>query len=282
MENAFFAFAITLFAGLCTGIGSLIAFFNKKSNPKFLSVSLGFSAGVMIYVSMVELFFQAKQDLVRELGLVKGSWITVIAFFGGMFLIAVIDKLIPSSENPHELHSVEELHDKHPDKSHHAEQIKKREEAIKNHRLMRLGLFTALAISIHNFPEGLATFVAALQEPQIAIPIAAAIAIHNIPEGIAVSVPIFYATGSRKKALLYSFLSGLTEPLGALLGYLIILPFISDALMGIIFALVAGIMVFISLDELLPSAREYGEHHLAIYGLVAGMIIMAVSLLLFL
>ena len=145
-----------------------------------------------------------------------------------------------------------------------------------------MGLFTALAIGIHNFPEGLATFIAALQEPSIAIPIAVAIALHNVPEGIAVSVPIYYATGSKKKAFLYSFLSGLSEPLGAIIGYLILRPFLNDTIMGIIFGMVAGIMIYISLDELLPSAREYGEHHLSIYGLVAGMILMAVSLLLFL
>ena len=144
-----------------------------------------------------------------------------------------------------------------------------------------MGVFTALAIGIHNFPEGLATFIAALQEPAIGISIAIAIALHNIPEGVAVSVPIYYATGSRKKALGYSLLSGLAEPLGALIGFLILMPFLNDTLFGIIFALVAGIMVFISLDELLPSAREYGEHHLSIYGLVGGMVLMAVSLLLF-
>lgn len=281
MDNVLFAFALTIFAGLSTGIGSALAFFTKKSNTKFLSVSLGFSAGVMIYVSMVEIFFKAKDSLVNELGLEKGSWIAVIAFFGGMLIIGLIDKLIPSSENPHELHSIEELNDAHPAESHHREQIKKREEAQKNHKLLRMGVFTALAISIHNFPEGLATFVAALHDPTIAIPIAAAIAIHNIPEGIAVSVPIYFATGSKKKAFLYSFLSGLSEPLGALIGYLLLLPFMSASMMGIVFAIVAGIMVFISLDELLPSAREYGEHHLSIYGLVAGMIVMAVSLLLF-
>lgn len=158
---------------------------------------------------------------------------------------------------------------------------KKREEAQKNNKLMRLGLFTALAIAIHNFPEGLATFIVAIHDPQIAIPIALAIAIHNIPEGIAVSVPIYYATGSKRKAFFYSFLSGFSEPIGALAGYLILMPLMNDMLMGIIFALVAGIMVFISLDELLPAAREYGEHHLSIYGLVAGMMVMAVSLLLF-
>jgi len=280
MNNVLFAFLLTLFAGLCTGIGSALAFFTKKSNTKFLSVSLGFSAGVMIYVSMIEIYFKAKDSLVSELGLEKGSWITAIAFFGGMFIIGLIDRLIPSSENPHEMHSIEEMNSDHPDETHHLEQIKKREEAQRNHKLLRMGMFTALAIAIHNFPEGLATFIAALYDPSIAIPIAIAIAIHNIPEGIAVSVPIYFATGSRRKAFLYSFLSGLAEPLGALIGYVLLMPYLTPTVMGIVFAIVAGIMVFISLDELLPSAREYGEHHLAIYGLVSGMMVMAVSLLL--
>jgi len=282
VNNVWFAFGLTLFAGLSTGVGSILAFFTKKSNTKFLSISLGFSAGVMIYVSMVEIFFKARGSLIEELGTVRGSWITVVAFFGGMLLIGVIDQLVPSSENPHELHSIEEMNEKHPEEGHHAVQIKMREEAKKNHKLLRMGLFTALALAIHNFPEGLATFIAALHEPEIAIPIAVAIGIHNVPEGIAVSVPIYFATGSRKKAFFYSFLSGLAEPVGALVGYLILMPFMSDALMGVVFAMVAGIMVFISLDELLPSAREYGEHHLSIYGMVGGMVLMAISLLLFL
>lgn len=281
MGNVWFAFALTMFAGLSTGIGSFLAFFTKKSNTKFLAISLGFSAGVMIYVSMIEIFAKAQATLVTSLGQDKGAWVTVIAFFGGMLLIGIIDKLVPSSENPHELHSVEELNEAHPETGHHAEQIERRKEALKNKKLLRMGIFTALAIAIHNFPEGLATFIAAIQEPEIAIPIAAAIAIHNIPEGVAVSVPIYYATGSKKKAFFYSFLSGLAEPVGALVGYLILMPFMSETLMGVVFALVAGIMVFISLDELLPSAQEYGEHHLSIYGLVAGMVVMAVSLLLF-
>ncbi|HCW03948.1 MAG TPA: zinc transporter ZupT [Clostridium sp.] len=267
MNNILFAFGLTIFAGLSTGIGSALAFFTKKTNTKFLSLSLGFSAGVMIYVSMIEIFFKAKDSLTAELGLKKGSWITVIAFFGGMLLIALIDNLVPSGENPHNVQKIEEL-----------DTSKKPSDS----KLLRTGLFTALAVGIHNFPEGLATFISALQEPSIAIPIAVAIAIHNIPEGIAVSVPVYYATGSRKKAFLYSFLSGLSEPIGALVGYLVLMPFINDLMFGIIFAAVAGIMVFISLDELLPSAREYGEHHLSIYGLVAGMAVMAVSLLLFL
>ncbi|MGL5541188.1 MAG: zinc transporter ZupT [Erysipelotrichaceae bacterium] len=282
MNNVGFAFLLTVFAGLSTGIGSALAFFAKKSNTKFLAISLGFSAGVMIYVSMVEIFFKAKDSLVGELGLKTGSWVTVIAFFGGMLLIGVIDKLIPSSENPHELHSIEEMNSDHPVETHHRVQIEKRKEAQRTHKLMRMGILTALAIGIHNFPEGLATFIAGLNDPTIAIPIALAIAIHNIPEGIAVSVPIYYATGSKRRAFFYSFLSGVSEPLGALVGYLILMPYMNDTVMGIVFAMVAGIMVFISLDELLPSAREYGEHHLSIYGLVGGMVVMSVSLLLFL
>ncbi|CUH92744.1 zinc transporter ZupT [Herbinix luporum] len=261
-----FAFLLTLFAGLSTGIGSALSLLTKKTNTKFLSIALGFSAGVMIYVSFVEIFTKAKDSLVAELGEVGGSWATVGAFFFGIFLIALIDKLIPDTENPHEIHTVEEMDGK--SESHKA-------------NLMRMGMFTALAVGIHNFPEGLATFTAALGDPSLGIPIAVAIAIHNIPEGIAVAVPVFYATGSRKKAFRLSLLSGLSEPVGALIGYLLLYRFFNDITFGLIFASVAGIMVYISLDELLPAAREYGEHHLSIYGLIAGMAVMALSLLLF-
>ena len=217
----------------------------------------------MIYVSMIEIFVEAQTLLTAQAGAKAGGWLTVLAFFGGMLLIAVIDKLIPSAENPHEVKSVE------------AEQ----EVAPAPGKMMRMGILTAVAIAVHNFPEGLATFVSALQAPSIAIPIVAAIAMHNIPEGIAVSVPIYQATGSKRKAFLYSFLSGLAEPVGALTGWLILMPVMNDLVFGIIFAAVAGIMVFISFDELLPAAREYGEHHLSIYGLISGMAVMAVSLL---
>lgn len=271
-ENVLFAFILTLLAGLSTGIGSTIAFFAKKTNTKFLSISLGFSAGVMIFVSMIEIFPKAQDTLRAELGLKAGSWATVGAFFGGIFLMALIDRLVPSGENPHTMYKIEAIDNLDS----------KNTKGKSDESLLRMGKFTALAIAIHNFPEGLATFISALQEPSIAIPIAVAISIHNIPEGIAVSVPIYYATGDKKKAFKWSFLSGLTEPVGALVGYLILMPFINDVIFGIIFAGVAGIMVFISLDELLPTAEEYGEHHLAIYGLVAGMVVMAISLLLFL
>lgn len=278
--NVLFAFALTLFAGLSTGIGSAIALFAKRTNMKFLSISLGFSAGVMIYVSLVEILQKANEHLVDSLGEVKGAWIALISFFGGILLIAVIDKLIPSEENPHEIKLVEELETGREEFESEHQELNS-EKKVAKHKLMRMGMFTALAIAIHNFPEGIATFIAGLQDPTIAIPIAIAIAIHNIPEGIAVSAPIYYATGDKKKAFKYSFISGLAEPVGAIIGYVLLSPFLNDTLFGVVFGIVAGIMVFISIDELLPAAREYGEHHLSIYGLIAGMFIMAISIVLF-
>jgi zinc transporter, ZIP family len=276
------AFGLTVFAGLSTGIGSALAFFTKTTNTRFLAVALGFSAGVMIYVSMVEILFKARESLVSDLGIVHGNWITLISFFGGIALIALIDRLVPTAENPHEVRMVEDVSEANPVK------ISKKEPNLggsikddhKKNKLMRMGLMSAIAITVHNFPEGLATFIAALSDLSIGIPIAIAIAIHNIPEGIAVSVPIYYATGSKKKAFKYSFLSGLAEPVGALIGWLILMPYLNESMFGVIFAAVAGIMVFISLDELLPAAREYGEHHLSIYGLISGMAVMGVSLVL--
>lgn len=267
MDNVAFAFGLTLLAGLATGVGSALAFFTKRTNTKVLSVALGFSAGVMIYVSMIEIFVKAKDSLVDALGDTQGYWMTTVGFFAGILMIAVIDRLVPSFENPHEVRGVEELEDP--------------EERKKRNSLLRMGMLSALAIGIHNFPEGLATFTSALQDPALGVSIAVAIAIHNIPEGIAVSVPVYYATGSRKRAFGLSFLSGVSEPVGALVGYLILLPFFNDIIYGVLFAAVAGIMVFISLDELLPTAEKYGEHHLSIYGVIAGMGIMAASLLAF-
>lgn len=265
-STVIFAFLLTLLAGLATGIGSALALLTNRTNKKFLSVALGFSAGVMIYISFVDIFQKAQEALVADLGEKTGNWATVGGFFFGILFIALIDKFVPEVENPHEVHTVEEMDGQ--SESHKT-------------NLMRMGFVTALAIAIHNFPEGMATFTAALYDPKLGVSIAVAIAIHNIPEGIAVAVPIFYATGNRWKAFKLSFLSGLSEPAGALIGYLLLHRFFNDMIFGFIFASVAGIMVYISLDGLLPAAREYGEHHLSIYGLIAGMAVMALSLLLF-
>lgn len=265
--NVLLALGLTIFAGLATGIGSLLAFFTSRTNTKFLSIALGFSAGVMIFVALVEIFVKAKDALVSELGEVNGYWMTLVGFFGGMIFIALIDRLLPSLGNPHDVKSVEAM-DLQPTSAEHA-------------RLMKMGVFTALAIGIHNFPEGIATFMSAMSDPSLGVAIAIAVAIHNVPEGIAVAVPIYYATGSRKKAFKLSFLSGVAEPVGAIVAYLLLMPFLSDLMFGVIFAGVAGIMVFISLDELLPAAKEYDETHSSIYGVVAGMMVMAASLVLF-
>jgi ZIP family zinc transporter len=259
------AFGLTALAGLSTGIGSAITLFTRNFDRRFLSGALGFSAGVMIYVSLVEIFQKSQNVLCLALGNKLGAWINVGAFFGGIVVIAIIDRLIPACDNPHEVH--------------HLRKKNQGSECLVS--LHRTGVFVALAIAIHNFPEGLATFMSALGDIRLGIVIAVAIAVHNIPEGISVAVPIYYATGNKKKAFMYSFLSGLAEPFGALFGYVLLRPFFDEVMFGIVFAAVAGIMVFISIDELIPSAEEYGEHHYCIYGFLGGMAVMALSLLLF-
>lgn len=245
---------LTLLAGLSTGIGSAIAYFIRKPKIIYLSFSLGFSAGVMIYISFMELLPSAMEK--------AGETWSLVAFFTGIIFIGVIDIIIPEAENPHHLSIPQDI-------------SKAKEDAS----LMRTGLFTALAIGIHNFPEGLGTFATALTDIKLGVIIAIAVAIHNIPEGIAVSIPLFYATGNRNKAFLYSFLSGLSEPLGALLGFLILMPFLSEVFVASLLASVAGIMVYISVDEIIPTAHRTGHGHAVILGLVLGMFIMALSLL---
>lgn len=274
MPVELFAFMLTLLAGLATGIGSAIAFFARRTDFTFLSVSLGFSAGVMLYVSFIEIFPSAHDAISAEHSATAANWITVAAFFGGILLVGLIDFLVPDVANPHEYHSADQFLSEPGDNK-----ILYRADGHSNAKLMRMGLFTAAALALHNFPEGFATFLSALQDPQLGVLIAVAIAIHNIPEGIAVSLPIYYATGSRWLAFRLSFLSGLSEPLGALIGWLILRPFITDTMFGIVFAAIGGIMVYISLDELLPTAEKYGKHHHAILGLIAGMAVMALSLL---
>ncbi|MDT8287214.1 MAG: zinc transporter ZupT [Elusimicrobiales bacterium] len=296
MENAAFALGLTLFAGMATGVGSLIAFAAKRTNYRFLSVSTGFSAGVMLYVSFVEIFHKGSISLVEAYGDPAGHWVNAGSFFAGMLLIGLIDNLVPSHENPHETHSEAEEAPLHDPNAHVPTAKECREAAasgvagahehIRKGKLMRMGLFTALAITIHNFPEGLATFLAALNDPGLGVAIAVAVALHNIPEGVSVSVPIFYATGNRRKAFLYSFFSGLAEPVGALIAWLGIRVVLGPGgvvppqVMGALFAGVAGIMVYISVDELLPTSRAYGKGHDSLFGLVAGMAVMALSLLL--
>ncbi len=246
-EDIWIPILITILAGLSTGIGSVASLFIKDFRHSYLSVTLGFSAGVMIYVSFVELLGNSIEDV----GFVWAN----LGFFGGIAFMFLIDRIVPHN--------------------YFEEQV---ESASENSRLMDAGVFTAVGIAIHNFPEGMGVLFSSISDLSLGIPLAVAIAIHNIPEGIAVSMPIYYATKSRKTAFLYSFFSGVAEPLGAIIGFFILRPFLNDFVLAITLAAVGGIMVFISFDELLPLSFDTGEEHLAIVGSVVGMAVMAVSL----
>lgn len=263
------AFGLTLAAGLSTGLGSAIAFFARRTNLRLLSVATGFSAGVMLWVSFVEILPKAESALGTSHGARDAAWLAVGAFFLGIALILAIDRLVPGDENPHEVRTALEL----------ASLDEGRSLPVAS-KLRRTGMAVAVAIAIHNFPEGLATFLSALDDPKVGLAIAVAVAFHNIPEGVSVAVPIFYATGKRRAAFGWSLLSGLAEPLGAAVGYLVLRPFLTSSVMGVLFGAVAGIMVYISLDELLPTSRAFGQGHDSLYGLLLGMGAMAVSLLL--
>ncbi|EAC1618649.1 zinc transporter ZupT [Campylobacter jejuni] len=281
-EQIFIAMLLTLFAGFSTAIGSIIAFFSRKDDLRVLSLGLGFSAGVMIYISFMEILPTALKDFKNHYDSHWAELLGLACFFGGILISLLIDKLIPEDVNPHE--PKEDLSElkicplpqkgQNPPKFHPGEKL----HQINTKALKRTGIFTALAIAIHNFPEGFATFISSLDNLTLGIAIAIAVAIHNIPEGLAVSLPIYHATGDKKKAFIYSALSGFAEPLGAFVGALILLPFIGDLTLAISFAVIAGIMVFISLNELLPAAKTYDKAHDSLYGLIAGMAIMALSL----
>ena len=243
---------LSTLAGLSTLIGGALGLISRKPGPAFMSLTLGFSAGVMILVSFVELLGEG----IEAVGFAPAH----LAFFLGMAAMFLVDALIP--------HDYFEVHEHGPGHGH---------DPHKN-ALMKTGLFVALGLGIHNFPEGMASFVGALENPSLGISIAVAIAIHNIPEGLAVAAPILAASGSRKKAMLWTFVSGIVEPLGAGVAALILMPFLSDAILGYVLAAVAGVMVFISLDELIPTARSYGREHLSILGVMIGMIVMFLSL----
>jgi len=243
---------LSFFAGLSTTLGSLIAFLFKRYKPKFcyLCIAFGFSAGVMIFISFTELL---------RVGIETTSMLFAFsAFFVGVIIIYLIDVFIPHT------YEEEEAHDS-------------------KGRLTRTATLLTLGIAIHNFPEGIAVMFSSITDPKLGILIALAIALHNIPEGIAVSLPIFYATKDTKKAFWYSFLSGMAEPIGALIGYIFLYQFLNEFILGLILSAVAGIMVFISFDEMLPYVyhhkQEKHEAHLSIIGLFLGMFVMALTMI---
>ncbi len=245
-HNILMALLLTTVAGLSTTLGSFIGIVVAKPGPRFMALTLGFSGGVMVLVSFVELLAKGTESI--------GFGPAHLAFFGGMLAMFLIDALIPHDYMGEHVDGAAPL------------------------GMLKTGMLVALGVAIHNFPEGMATFAGTLQDVRLGAAIAVAIAIHNIPEGIAVAAPIYAATGNRRKAFLWSFMSGIAEPLGAALAALVLMPFLNGAVLGAMLAVVAGIMVFISLDELVPVSRSFGEEHVSIAGIIVGMVVMATSL----
>jgi ZIP family zinc transporter len=244
-------------AGLSTTIGSLLGIAVKRPGPKFMGFTLGFSAGVMILISFMELLAGAIRT--ENVGFLRAH----IAFFTGMAVYFLIDLLVPHEylgQHDHRLGKYDLVGGKPPQ------------------ALERTGVLVALGLSIHNFPEGMATFVGGMEDIHLGFAIAVAIAIHNIPEGLAISAPIYGATGSRRKAFFWSFFSGVSEIIGACLAAIVLMPFLSETLIGFVLAAVGGIMVAISIDELVPAANAFGSEHMPIVGAMAGMAVMVVSL----
>ncbi|MBS7456627.1 zinc transporter ZupT [Coralloluteibacterium stylophorae] len=256
------ALAVTTAAGLATSFGGLLVFASKTPNPRLLSFGLAFAGGAMVYVSLTEIFGKSVLAFGQAFGDRLGFTYGTLAFLAGVLLIVAIDHLIP---NPHERLEADDPYFR----EHNREYLK------------RVGLLTAVAITAHNFPEGLATFFAMLESPSVGLPLAFAIAIHNVPEGIAIAIPVYYATNNKAYAMVACMLSGLAEPVGAALGYLVLSPVLSQAVFGGVFGVIAGVMVFLALDELLPTAKRYGKGHETVYGLVTGMGALAISLVLF-
>lgn len=255
------ALSITLLAGLATVLGSALVFFQKTPSPRALAFGLAFAGGAMVFVSLTEIFGKSTESFALQFA-DNGMRYATFAFLAGLVLVMFIDRLIP---NPHEGLDVNDPN------------FAQGNDAYVKH----LGILTAFAITAHNFPEGLATFFATLESPSLGLPLAIAIAIHNIPEGISIAAPIYYATKDKKLAVFACLLSGLAEPLGAILGYLVLKPFLSPVVFGAVFGLIAGVMVFLALDELLPAAKRYAKGHETVYGLVAGMSALAISLVIF-
>lgn len=259
-HNYGIALFITFLAGLATTIGSVLAFVIKKDNLKALSVGLGFSAGVMIFLSFTDIIPSAGDMLSTEFPNYY-AWVVYGGFIIGVLIAILIDYFIPDHINAHEL--------KHPD-----------EVVDARHRIKRAGLLTAVAICVHNFPEGMTTFLSASHDLALGISVGLAIAIHNIPEGVAVALPVYHATGKKRYATLYAALSGISEPIGAIIGMFLLHFFMPGIMVGISMAAVAGIMVYISFDTLLPLAREFGNWHLSMVGIISGMLFIWFTLLL--
>ncbi len=254
------AFAVTFLAGLATVVGGGLVLFLKKPNFRLLAFGLAFAAGAMVYVSLTEILNKSIASFTVDFGEKTGFAFGTFAFLLGVVLVLLLDRFVP---NPHDTIETQSA------------------KGVSSQQLLRTGMLTLFAISAHNLPEGLATFFATLESPALGAPLAVAIAIHNIPEGVAIALPVYMATGRKDYALWASLISGLAEPLGAALGYFILAPYMNETVYGLIFGVIGGVMVYLALDELLPTAKRYSEGHETVYGLVSGMAALATSLVIF-
>lgn len=259
-NSVWLAFIVTFLAGLATVLGGAIILFLKKPSARILSFGLAFSAGAMIYISLTEILNKSISSFSEIFSEQHAYAYGTFAFLAGVIVVLLLDRFIPNPHEKIEQHLVKD---------------------ISQQQLMRTAMLTLFAITAHNLPEGLATFFATLSSPTLGAPLAVAIAIHNIPEGVAIALPVYMATGSKKLAILASLVSGLAEPFGAAMGYFILQPYIGPNVYGIVFGMIGGVMVYLALDELLPTAKRYAKGHETVYGLVSGMAILASSLVMF-
>ncbi|MBQ9150426.1 zinc transporter ZupT [bacterium] len=274
MENYITALIFSTIAGLSTVIGGLVTFFIKGNSLKFLSFGLGLSAGVMLFVSLADLYPEACEMIKAQMGS-NSAWLAVLFFGFGILTAVLIDFFIPDHIQASMFTKQIGANEAHIDSTDCAEN---ENAEITIGKVKRAGLLTAIVVALHNLPEGLATFTLTSQNVMLGLGIVFAISIHNIPEGMAISIPVYQATHSKRKAFLYSFLSGMAEPIGGVIGFIIIKALFPDLCIGLLFSLVAGIMTYISLDTLLPLSKDYDTGHYSISGVVLGLMVMGIAL----
>ncbi|EQC34249.1 hypothetical protein SDRG_08451 [Saprolegnia diclina VS20] len=296
------AFALTWAAAFATCLGGLIIFsasMVKMASAKNLSIALALAGGVMIFISLVEIFKKAVEQFMAGNANAAGecdptcegnAWVyTNIAFAIGAGIIYLLDALVhrlsPDLKDEidvADLSRLEQVVDGHVPLSTPLDCEKDTLAGKEKAAMNRTGILTAIALAIHNLPEGIATYTAAVHDLKVGATLAIGIALHNIPEGIAVATPVYFATGNRWKAFLWACGSSLAEPLGAILAFFILGDGLNPSLEGAMFGLVAGMMVTLSIKELIPSAvKFYPDGHAVSVAILGGMGLMSLSLILF-
>lgn len=243
-----YAFILSSLAGFSTLIGFLFIFVKKDLN-RVVSSALGFASGVMFTISIVDLLPNSYLLIIQKYSIIYSIFLSLTGFLIGIILSSIVDKKIENKSN----------------------------NSIK---LYKLGLITMLVIIIHNIPEGIATYITTTNNSKLGIVLTLAIALHNIPEGISISIPIYYSTNSKFKSFIYTLISGISEPLGALICYLFLYKYISNTILGVIYACIAGMMINISINELYNEAKKYNKKNTILFVLI-GSIIMIINHIIF-